>query len=356
MRGQKNLIAKKFFAYCASAERGIHLLTLDQDGAGRAIEAHPARSSFLAIDPQIRCLCSIDEKSGTLRSFSIADDGSLNLITQVETQGGTPAHLAIDPHARFVVVASYRGGVELFPLGPDGRVGALADIHQPAGTGPHERQECAHPHGVVMVGDRAYVSDLGIDRILVLKIEPTPLRFVALDEETLTLAPADGPRHLAFHPDGAHAVSINELNDTVTTFAREPKSGRWEQRGTFRTLPPDFEGTNWTAEIAYHPRADVCYASNRGHDSLAVFSIDRETGRLNGGRFIAALGKGPRHFCVDPSGKLLLIANLDSNSITIYRLDETTGWPRELLPPLEVEKPMCVVGIPDSLVGQLWSM
>jgi 6-phosphogluconolactonase len=114
-------------------------------------------------------------------------------------------------------------------------------------------------------------------------------------------------------------------------------------------LPPDFPVTNSTAEIAYHPRADVCYASNRGHDSLAMFSIDRKTGRLGDRRFIAARGKGPRHFLIDPSGRLLLIANLDLNSIAVYRLDEETGCPRQPVADVMVEKPMCLVAVPDCL-------
>jgi 6-phosphogluconolactonase len=334
------------FLYCASGEAGIHRLDPNPQSSHRVTEAYPAKSFFLAAHPSRPVLYSVNERTGTISAMAVAPDGTLSLITEVRTHGTIPCHVAVDPLAQFVAVAIYRGGVEIFPLRKDGGLEPSSDVHQPTGNGPNPRQEGSHPHSVTLVDGVAYVADLGSDRIFALKIEGAPPHFVPLPQKTQVLARGSGPRHFSVHPGGTHAVSVNELDNTVTAFTREPVSGRLIPAGNLSTLPPDFKDESWTAEVGYHPKLDLCYASNRGHDTLAIFSFEPRTGGLQGPQFFSSGGEKPQHFLFNSTGTLLFIANMGSNNVSCYRMNRSTGMPLKRLPDYPVKKPMCLAFAP----------
>jgi 6-phosphogluconolactonase len=178
---------------------------------------------------------------------------------------------------KFVAVANYTGGnIAMFPVGPDGRLAASSALLSGTGFGPNKaRQQGPHAHQVVFDPTNHFLleADLGIDRILVYRFDQASGRLTPNDPPSAVVTPGSGPRHLAFHPNGRFVFVINELSSTVTSFAWEGAAGSLRSLGTVSTLPAGDTGENSTAEIAVHPNGRFLYGSNRGHDSLAVFSV-----------------------------------------------------------------------------------
>ncbi len=177
---------------------------------------------------------------------------------------------------------------------------------------------------------------------MVYRFDPQQGTLAANDPPWATVAPGAGPRHFAFRPGGEFAYVINEMHSTVTAFAYDAARGALREIQTLSTLPEDFAGSNTTAEIQVHPSGRFLYGSNRGHDSIAVFSIDADTGRLQFVERESTQGSTPRNFGIDPSGRFLLAANQASDSVVVFRIDGSTG---ELTPTgqsIEVPSPVCV--------------
>ncbi len=152
-----------------------------------------------------------------------------------------------------------------------------------------------------------------------------------------------GPRHLAFHPNGRFVYVINELNCTISVFRYDSTRGSLESVQNISTLPGDFSGENTTAEVQVHPSGRFLYGSNRGHDSIAIFAVDAETGRLRSLGHQSTLGKTPRHFALDPSGRYLLAANQDSGNVVVFRVDPKTGLLQPTGASVAIPMPVCVV-------------
>ena len=154
--------------------------------------------------------------------------------------------------------------------------------------------------------------------------------------------PGTGPRHLAFHPSGKNVFVVNELNSTVTTFARDPEKGSLKELLTLSTLPANFAGTNSSADIHVSPSGRFLYCSNRGHDSIAIFAIDERHGALTAIGHQSTLGSWPRNFAVDPSGRFLLVANQKSDTVVVFRIDQRNGLLSSTGQVLEVPSPVCL--------------
>ena len=338
---------RRSFLYCASIKAGIFRATFDTQagtiGEPTLLPETP-KSFFLVRHPSLPVLYSLDIAGGKVGALSMADDGGLTLLGEVDSEGAAPCHLVVDPAGRFVVVANYNGGVSLFGLNADGHLSPAASVYQPTGSSiDPERQAGPHPHGVTLIGELVYVADLGIDRIIALRVECDPLRLTPVPEHDVTVCPGAGPRHFTLHRSGRAAVAVNELNNTVTAFRVDPANsanGSLHAEGTLSTLPTGYEGVSWTAELDFHPSVDICYATNRGHDSLALFSIDPETAELRAGPIIPCNGVQPQHFVFDSSGTTLFVACSGSNSVPVFRVNRETGIPLEQIGKLEVVSPM----------------
>jgi 6-phosphogluconolactonase len=187
------------------------------------------------------------------------------------------------------------------------------------------------------------VADLGLDQILVYRFDADGSELRPHDSfPKAEVEAGSGPRHLSFHPEADYAYAINELNSTITIFGYEPAKGRLEAIQTITTLPPDFDGENYTAEIVVHPSGKFVFGSNRGHDSIAVFRVNLESGKLDPVQVTATQGKTPRNFAVDPTGKYLLAENQDSDTIVVFRIDPSDGRLTATGHSLEVPKPVCI--------------
>jgi 6-phosphogluconolactonase len=345
--------------YTGGKSRGIYLFNLDlATGKLAAAGVTPSENpSYVATDPAQRFLFAVGEtdnfggqKAGSVSAFSRdPSSGALSPLNHESSGGEAPCHLVVDHTGKNLLVANYTGGsVSVFPIGSDGRLqpASAFDQHHGSGTDP-ARQEKPHAHGVAISPDNrfALVADLGLDRVFVYRFDAERGTITPNDPPWLTTAPGAGPRHVAFHPNGKFVYAINELNSTIALMSYDAEHGRLESRQTISTLPADAKipkTGNTGAELVIHPSGRFLYGSNRGHDSLAIFSIDQETGRLTLVGDQASGGKTPRGFAIDPTGDWLVAANQDSANIVVFRIDRETGRLTPTGITAEVDKPVCV--------------
>jgi 6-phosphogluconolactonase len=349
--------------YTQGKSKGIHLLELDlATGAltPQGLAAEATNPSFLAVHPSRKFLYAVAEtgdvagkKSGAISAFAIdAKTGRLTLLNQQPSVGAGPCHLVVDGQGTHVLVANYgSGSVAALPIQEDGRLrNASGSIqHQGSSVNP-KRQQGPHAHSINLdpANRFAFAADLGLDKVLIYRFDPAKGSLTPNQTPSAPVAPGSGPRHFAFHPSGRYAYVINEMLSTVTAFTYDPEQGVLKELQTVSTLPPGFQGNNSTAEVQVHPSGKFLYGSNRGHNSIAVFRIDTETGRLTATGHQPTQGRTPRNFGVDPTGTYLLAANQASDNIVVFRIDLQTGEPRPTGHGVEIPTPVCVKMIPVS--------
>jgi 6-phosphogluconolactonase len=316
------------------------------------LTAETTNPSFLAVHPNSRFLYAANEVSdGYISAFSI-DRGTakLGFINKVSSLGDSPCHIAIDKTGKWLFAANYMSGsVSVFPVREDGSLGKSTALVRHSGSGVNKkRQEGPHAHSVNLSPDSRFllVSDLGVDKLFIYRLDAARGVLTANDPPYCKFAPGAGPRHLSFHPNGRLVYQINELNSTLTSLGYDPGQGRLQEIETVSTLPPDFTGSSITAEVEVHPNGKFVYGSNRGHDSIAVFAIGEGKQALTPVEYVPTQGKTPRHFALDPTGKYLFAANQDSDNIVVFRIDQKTGKLSSAGTVLNSPTPVCVVFVP----------
>jgi 6-phosphogluconolactonase len=287
--------------------------------------------------------------TGGVSGFAI--DRSTFKLTPLNNRpsgGAGPCHLVCDQSGHCVLVANYGGGsVASFPLDRDGRLGAASSViqHQGHSVNPR-RQEGPHAHSIdVDPGNRfAVAADLGLDKVLVYRLDPATARLAANDPPSVSVAPGSGPRHFAFHPSGKFAYVINELSCTVTTFDYDASAGRLTPIETISTLPQGepLKSKYSAAEVQVHPSGKFVYGSNRGHNTITLFAVDDAAGTLRWVDNTSTRGKTPSGFGIDPTGNYLLAGNQDSDSVVTFRIDQQTGRLSTVGEPLAIGSPACV--------------
>jgi 6-phosphogluconolactonase len=285
------------------------------------------------------------EEGGQLASFPVdAESRKLGPGLYHPTHGNHPCHLSLTPTEDWLAVSNYNGAsVMMYPIGPDKRPGPPAIRFRHTGSGPNaDRQEAPHPHSVYFSSEGQYlfVPDLGMDKIMVYTRGPEAHEWSAND--AVSLDPGAGPRHMAFHPSGKIAFVLNELNSTVTRLSYE-EPGKLVRFESITTLPSSFDGESTCAEIVVSPDGRFVYASNRGHDSIAIFRIDELTGELQASGHVSTRGKTPRNFALTPDGEWLIAANQESSSVVLFRVDQQSGLPVYAGVDLPISKPVCVL-------------
>jgi 6-phosphogluconolactonase len=341
--------------------KGIYSFHFDS-GTGRltsmAAVATTPDPSFLTVAPNEKYLYAVNElgefdgqKSGAVTSYSLdPKSGKLTPLNQVPSGGADPCYVSLDQAGQYLLVANYTGGsVSTFPIGSDGRIGPASAFVQHTGSGPNkERQEGPHAHFIASSFDNRFVFavDLGLDEVVVYHFDPAKGSLTPNDPPFAKLAPGAGPRHLAFHPNGKFAYVLSEVNSTVTALAYDSKTGSFSTLQSLSTIPKDFTAHNDTAEIVVHPSGKFLYASNRGHDSIAEFTIDPVRGRVTPAGDFPTQGKEPRNFALDPTGKFLLAANQGSNNIVVFRIDQSTGALTATGQIAQVPAPVDIVFVP----------
>ncbi len=337
--------------------KGIYAYRFDPS-TGRStslgLAAETTNPSFVALHPNGRFLYAVNElqnfngpNSGGVSAFSIdRATGKLTFLNEVPSRGADPCYIIVDQSGKWVLVANYTGGsIAVFPVLADGKLGEAATFIQHTGHGANpQRQEAAHAHSIDLSPDErfAFVDDLGLDELFVYKFDKAKGSLIPNDPPYVKLDPGAGPRHFALHPSGKFAYVVAEMGSTVTAFSVDLKAGTLHRLQTLSTLPKDFQGENDDAEIHIHPNGRFLYASNRGHDSIALFAIDAAKGTLTRIDDISTGGKIPRSFEIDPTGKYLLAANQKSDNIVVFRIDEKTGRLTPTGQKLDVGSPVCV--------------
>lgn len=343
--------------YTGPNSKGIYAYRFDPATGGLTslgLAAETSSPSFLAVDPTQRFLYAVNEianyqggNSGGVSAFSIdRATGKLKLLNEVPSRGADPCFVSLDKSGKYVLVANYTGGsVAVFPVLKDGRLGEATAFAQPHGSSVnHERQQGPHAHMIRVTPDNrfALAPDLGLDELFVYRFDAARGSLETNEPPFVKVHPGDGPRHFAFHPNGKFVYLISEMGGTVATFSYDEADGVLTQLERVSTLPKDFQGQNTAAEIAVHPSGKFLYASNRGHDSIAVFAIDPRKGRLTLIEHVSTHGKTPRNFAIDPTGSFLIAANQDSNNIVIFRIDPKTGRLTPTGKTVDLQSPACV--------------
>jgi 6-phosphogluconolactonase len=342
-------------SYAKAGDPGIHHFKLDLSSGAltpAGTTSGVANPSFVAISPDKKFLYAIGEaalpgkKGGAVASFSIDEkSGALTQLSEQSSVGNGPCYVTADRTGRVVLVANYGGGsIASLPVGADGKLAEAATFVQHTGSSINKGNQAGpHAHSINVSPDNkfALAADLGIDKIMVYKLDPEKGTMTPNDPPSADLPPGTGPRHFGFHPSGKYVYVCGEINSTVNAFTYDADKGALKHFQALSTLPEPVKG-NSTAECQVHPSGKWVYVSNRGHNSVAVFSVDEATGKLTAAGHAPSGGKTPRNFGVDPTGKILIAANQDSNNIVVFKIDETTGMPKPAGHEVPVPKPVCV--------------
>jgi 6-phosphogluconolactonase len=339
--------------YTGETSKGIYAFHFD-DGSGEltpvGLVAETPSPSFLTASADRRFVFAVNElqsfggaSTGSVTSFSV--DSSTAKLTELSvqpTQGAGPCHLALDRTGRYLAVANYGGGnFALLPVAADGRLQQAVSVV----TGQGGESAAAKPLGHSVAFDAAnrflIAADKGLNRMLVFRFDPATGGLAANVPPSVALPPGSGPRHFAFHPNGKWIFTISEQAATITTFDWDAKAGSLTATSSVPTRPAGVT-TGSTAEIAVHPTGRFVYGSNRGHDSIAVFSVGAQ-GALTLVEHESTRGQTPRNFALDPSGRWLIAANQRSGTLAVFRIDQATGA-------LSPVGPLASVGSPVSVL------
>lgn len=335
--------------------------------------------------------------------------GRLAFLNRVKVGGDSPCYLSPDPSGRWLLVANYSSGsLSVLPVESNGRLGERLQVvmHEGSSSDPQrrlisrdekkmlasiqlpgagdtipegvrlERQERSHAHCILFDPGCHYTlaADLGQDRVWVYR-QGTDGRLAAASDQLEwrepgwigtnlskiekasqlevsrktrsghSLKPGAGPRHLAFHPNGRFLYVSTELASTVTVFAWNGQTGELSLVQDLSTLPTGYSGSNDVAHLAFTPDSRYLYVSNRGHNSLAAFSVNSESGLLSPVGHFSTMGNFPRNFGITPDGQFVLVANQESDSVVVFRQDPRTGGLEATGDSSQVYKPMFVMAV-----------
>jgi len=346
--------------YTKGASKGIYAYRF-QTTSGKltslGVAAESVNPSFLVDDSSHRFLYAVNEDNNgnqpgnSVSAFAMdTKTGKLTLLNQVSARGVWPCHLALDKTGRWLAVANYgSGSMAIMPVRTDGRLEEAIVVDQHGGSSVNrERQQGPHAHEVVFSPDNRFLllADLGLDKIFVYRFDAYKGTVTPAEKPFAKVAPGAGVRHMAFHPNGKILYAINEMGNTVTAFRYDPAKGALTDFQSVSTLPQNFKGASTTAEVAVNAAGTILYGSNRGQDSIAIFSIDPEKFTLMAMDHAPTLGKTPRHFALDPTGGYLLAANQDTNDIVVFRVHPTTGQLTPVGRPVtDSPMPVCILFI-----------
>lgn len=302
---------------------------------------------YIALHPQGELLYSITDPGGDQLVSALSFDrstGVLELINQQPTQGGYPCYVEVDPSGRAVVVANYNGGsVISYPIGADGALGTAGSFYQHVGSSILERQTEPHAHCFKIAPDGRYAfsADLGTDKVMIYALDAAAATLTPAAQPFVRVAPGGGPRHFTIAPNNRHAYVINEIGNTITAFTYDAQSGMLIEGDSVTTIPDDFEGVTHTADLCLTPDGRFLYGSNRGHDSIAMYGVDADSGALTP-MGIEPIGGPGQNLTMAPDGRLLFAAASTANKVVAFRVDPSSGaltWASET----EVPSPFCSV-------------
>jgi 6-phosphogluconolactonase len=307
---------------------------------GIGVAATTGDPSFVAMTPNRKFLYAVNEGAGLVVAFSVnPTNGVLTLLNQQSSNGSGPAHVVVDSSGKNVLVANYGGGsVTVFPILANGQLGAATAHVQHPGVSPH-----AHCTTLDASNHFAFVCDLGLDQIRSYVFNPAAGTLVT-NTALITSVPAgSGPRHMAFDPQYKRAYVICETSSTIIGFNYDPTNGVLTPFQTVSTLlPGGYTGANTTAEIVVHPSGKFVYGSNRGKNSIAVFTVNPADGTLTPVQQ-QPTGATPRNFAIDPTGAFCIVGGQTSGDIRLYTINPQSGLLTDTGKALSVASPVCIL-------------
>lgn len=318
--------------YTDGESEGIYKYELLENGTIEHIGLMAATEnpSFLAKSKDGKYLLAVNEVSdenqvGYVSSFKIESD-TLLPFDQKSSGGAHPCHITTNAGG-FVLVANYSGGnMGLLQIQEDGSLSELLDVQQHEGKGSTSRQEGPHAHSSWFTKEGSVISvDLGTNQLWFSEIDETNNLFIPGEPATFTMEEGAGPRHLVFHPEQAWIYVVNELTSSISLLIWDAAAKNYEIEQTISTLPSDYTDYNTCADIHVSADGKYVYASNRGHNSIAIFSVDPKTGALEVQDQVPTRGETPRNFTLSPDGNFLLVANQTTNNIVSFKRDQETG-------------------------------
>jgi 6-phosphogluconolactonase len=316
------------------------------------LAAETPNPGFIELDARRRLLFAANDlrefegkPSGAVSAFSVdAATGKLVLLNQRPSMGAAPCYLVLDKDGRNLLVTNcIAGSVAVLPVAPDGRLGQATDVVQHPGKDPHT-------HGVTLSPDNrfAFACDMGLDRLMAYRFDSQKGKLTPATPAVIPVKAGSGPRHMVFRPDGRFAYLVGSKTSTLTVFAYDAKTGGLREVQTVSSLPESFEGKSSAAEVAVHPSGKWLYVSNRGHESVVLFTVDADKGTLTFVEEQGTGGKTPRHFGIEPSAKHLAIANQDTDTVLVCRIDAGNGRLKPSGVFAAVAAPACVKFLPPA--------
>ena len=348
-QAQTNTFPLLIGTYTSSCDsKGIYIYDFDTntgDFVFKNATEKVINPSYLSLSKDQKIIYSVNENGveSAVSSFEFDKaSGILTNLNQQKSQGADPCYLINDDLN--VIVANYSGGnIAVFRKKPDGSLTEAKQLVQHKGKGIHPRQESAHVHMVYFSPDKKYVlsTDLGTDSIDIYEYHPDAANEVLQWKSSVTVQSGSGPRHLTFSKDGKKVYVLQELNGAISVF--DYANGKLNKIQETTILSKDFKGNFTGADIHISPDGKFLYASNRGEaNTISIFKIFKN-GQLQPISVVSSLGKGPRNFVIDPTGKFLLVAHQYSNDIVVFKRDLASGAISDTGKRLELCSPVCLV-------------
>ncbi len=348
LQEQKNAYSFFVGTYTSGESQGIYKYTLQTDGSLHLIGlvAQSDNPSFLTKSVDGKFLLAVNEVSnkdtvGSVESYLIQGD-SLRLINRSSSGGAHPCFVSINEDG-YILTANYTGGsIGLLKLNTKGELSDLLDVQQHTGNGVTERQDAPHANSAWFTPDKTIISvDLGTNGLWFSRIDTVSQKLIPTDQQHLQMALGNGPRHLTFHPNKKWIYVLNELSSTVTIVHKNDK-GKYEKGASISTLPDNFEELNTGADIHISSDGKFLYASNRGHNSIVIYQVNKLDGSLALISHESIKGDAPRNFSLSPDENYLLVANQLTNNIVSFKRDKTTGL-LQFVDEIEVPAPVCIL-------------
>ena len=321
-----------FGTYTKGSSEGIYFSKLDTETgeiSSPELAVKIDNPSFIAIHPNKQYLFSVIEASGdkaAVVSFKIESDGTLTKINQQPAKGDYPCHLSVDATGKVLLVANYNGATcRSYPIYSDGQIGMGTTYKHTGSSVNKKRQNAPHLHSINVdpANKRAFVADLGIDRVVIYNLDANKAKLKS--HGAIILPAGGGPRHFSFQPSGKFAYANLELTREIVAMSYNQKSGMLKKLQILSTLPEDAEAAGSTAECLVHPSGKFVYVSNRGHNSIAAFKIDQSSGELTRVDVEPTLGEIPRGFGIDPSGKFIVAGHQKTDKVTVFKINQKDG-------------------------------
>lgn len=304
--------------------------------------------SFLKISPNRNFLYAvtrpsekIENSGGFIQAYKIDQNGDLKFMNKQVSHGSDPCHVDVSPDGKFAAIATYGGGTtSLYRINDNGKISPASSTIINEGSGPTSRQTAPHAHSIKFSknGKQVFSADLGTDQLNIFDLNKG--KMIPAKQPFVKLPSGSGPRHFDFHPNADVIYVINELNSTISVIEKNGRNQEVVQ--TISTLPENFSGTSYCADIHVSADGKYVYGSNRGHNSIAVFITDPVSKQLEFLTTVSTRGEWPRNFTITPDGKFLLVANQHSGNIVVFNINTETGIPEFSGKKIKLPAPVCL--------------